>query len=53
MATVTAVRTGYAGPIELSAVNLPAGVTTSQSVIGVGRNDAVVQAMPFCANVRL
>lgn len=48
MATVTAVRTGYAGPIELSAVNLPAGVTASKSVIGTGRNDAVItlQAPP-------
>ncbi|MEI8017671.1 MAG: PPC domain-containing protein [Schlesneria sp.] len=42
MATVTTVRTGYAGPIELSATNLPAGVTASKSVIGVGRNDAVL-----------
>ncbi len=48
MATVTTVRTGYAGPIELSATNLPAGVTASKSVIGVGRNDAVItlQAAP-------
>ena len=48
MATVTAVRTGYAGPIELSALNLPPGVTASKSVIGVGRNDAVMtlQATP-------
>jgi hypothetical protein len=48
MATVTTVRTGYAGPIELSAANLPAGVTASKSVIGVGRNDAVLtlQAPP-------
>ena len=48
MATVTAVRTGHAGPIELSAVNLPAGVTASPSVIGAGRNDAVItlQAPP-------
>jgi len=48
MATVTTVRTGYAGPIELSATNLPAGVTASKSVIGPGRNDAVItlQAPP-------
>lgn len=48
MATVTSVRTGYNGPIELSAVNLPAGVTASKSVIGAGRNDAVItlQAAP-------
>lgn len=42
MATVTTARTGYAGPIELSATNLPAGVTASKSVIGAGRNDAVL-----------
>lgn len=42
LATVTATRTGYAGPIELSAANLPPGVTASKSVIGVGRNDAVI-----------
>jgi hypothetical protein len=42
MATVTAVRTGHAGPIELSVPNLPPGVTASKSVIGTGRNDAVL-----------
>lgn len=42
MATVTATRTGHAGPIELSATNLPPGVTASKSVIGPGRNDAVI-----------
>ncbi|MBS0202202.1 MAG: hypothetical protein JSS49_04820 [Planctomycetes bacterium] len=42
LATVTAVRTGYAGNIELSATNLPPGVTASKSVIGTGRNDAVI-----------
>lgn len=42
MATVTAIRTGHAGPIELSALNLPPGVTASKSVIGAGRNDAVM-----------
>ena len=48
MATVTTIRTGYAGPIELSATNLPPGVTASKSVIGPGRNDAVItlQAPP-------
>ena len=48
MATVTTVRTGYAGAIELSATNLPAGVSASKSVIGTGRNDAVItlQATP-------
>ena len=55
MATVTTVRTGYAGPIELSATNLPAGVTASKSVIGVGRNDAVLtlQAAPEFAGGEL
>lgn len=42
MATVTATRTGHGGPIELSAANLPPGVTASKSVIGAGRNDAVI-----------
>lgn len=42
VATVTAVRTVYNGPIELTAINLPAGVTASRSVIGSGRNDAVM-----------
>lgn len=42
MATVTTIRTGFAGAIELSAANLPNGVTASKSVIGVGRNDAVL-----------
>ena len=48
MATVTVTRTGYNGPIELGAGNLPAGVSASKSVIGSGRNDAVVtlQAAP-------
>lgn len=42
MATVTTVRTGHAGPIELSLLNPPAGLTASRSVIGAGRNDAVM-----------
>jgi len=42
LATVTAVRTGHTGPIELSVLKLPAGVTASPSVIGLGRNDAVL-----------
>jgi len=41
-ATVTSVRTGYTGPIELKVQNLPAGVSASPSVIGAGRNDAVL-----------
>lgn len=40
--TVTAVRNGYTGPIELSVTGLPAGMTASRSVIGAGRNDAVL-----------
>lgn len=40
--TVTTVRNGYAGPIELSVQGLPAGMTASRSVIGAGRNDAVM-----------
>jgi Bacterial pre-peptidase C-terminal domain len=42
LATVTAVRAGYNGPIELSVQNLPPGVTASKSVIGTGRNDTVL-----------
>lgn len=42
MATVTSVRSGHNGPIELSATNLPPGVTASRSVIGAGRNDAAI-----------
>ena len=42
LATVTTVRAGHAGPIELSVANLPPGVTASKSVIGAGRNDAVM-----------
>ncbi len=40
--TVTTVRNGYAGPIELAVSGLPAGMTASRSVIGNGRNDAVL-----------
>ncbi len=40
--TVTATRTGYAGPIELAVTGLPEGVTASKSVIGPGRNDAML-----------
>jgi len=42
MVTATAKRTGYGGPIELSITGLPEGVTASRSVIGPGRNDAVL-----------
>lgn len=41
-ATVTSKRAGYNGPIELSVEGLPAGMTASRSVIGAGRNDAVL-----------
>lgn len=40
--TVTAARNGFNGPIELSVQGLPAGMTASRSVIGAGRNDAVL-----------
>lgn len=48
MATITTIRSGHAGPIELSLLNPPAGLTASRSVIGAGRNDAVmtIQAAP-------
>lgn len=48
LANVTATRSGYNGPIELRAVNLPAGVTASPSVIGAGRTEAAMtlQATP-------
>jgi hypothetical protein len=41
-ATVTATRQGYGGPIELSVEGLPEGFTASRSVIGPGRNDALL-----------
>ncbi len=40
--TVTAVRNGYTGPIELSVAPLPPGLTASPSIIGPARNDAVL-----------
>lgn len=40
--TATAVRKGYGGPIELTVENLPEGATASHSVIGPGRNDAIL-----------
>ncbi len=42
LATITTVRSPHAGPIELSLLNPPVGLTASRSVIGVGRNDAVM-----------
>ena len=48
LATITTVRSPHAGPIELSLLNPPPGLTASRSVIGAGRNDAVltIQAAP-------
>lgn len=40
--TVTATRPGHAGPIELSLPGLPAGLTASRTVLGPGRNVAVL-----------
>ncbi len=42
MVTVTAVRKGYAGTIIVSAIDLPAGVTSSPTFIGPGRDNAVL-----------
>ncbi len=42
LATITTVRSPYAGQIELSLLNPPPGLTASRSVIGAGRNDAVM-----------
>jgi hypothetical protein len=41
-ATVTAKRQGYTGPIELTVTGLPEGFVVSPSVIGTGRNDALL-----------
>lgn len=40
--TVTAVRKGYAGTINVSVIDLPAGVTSSPTFIGPGRDNAVL-----------
>ena len=42
MITVTSVRKGYAGTINVSAIDLPAGVTSSPTFIGPGRDSAVL-----------
>ncbi|MFM9962542.1 MAG: hypothetical protein ACKV2Q_15125 [Planctomycetaceae bacterium] len=42
MITVTAVRKGYAGTINVAAIDLPAGVTSSPTFIGPGRDNAVL-----------
>ncbi len=40
--TVTAARTGYNGPIAIAAVGLPAGISSTPTVIGTGRTNAVL-----------
>jgi hypothetical protein len=42
MITVTAVRKGHAGTINVAAVDLPAGITSSPTFIGPGRDSAVL-----------
>ena len=42
MITVTAARKNYAGTINVSAVDLPAGVTSHPTFIGPGRDSAVL-----------
>lgn len=42
MVTVTAVRRGYDGPIELSLADAPANVTSTGAVIGPGQTTAVL-----------
>lgn len=46
--TVNSTRQGYNGPIEVSVKGLPDGFTASKSVIGPGRNDAMltIQSKP-------
>ena len=40
--TVNAARSGYNGPISVAAVGLPAGITSTPTVIGTGRTNAVL-----------
>lgn len=40
--TVTAARKGYAGTISVAAIDLPAGITSSPTFIGPGRDNAVL-----------
>jgi len=42
MITVTSARTGYNGPIAVVAIDLPAGITSSPTVIGPGLNTVVL-----------
>jgi hypothetical protein len=52
---VTSTRPAYAGPIEISVAGLPDGLTASKTVIGPGRNAAVltVHAPPDFAGGQL
>ena len=40
--TVNAARNGYNGPIAIAAVGLPSGLTSTPTVIGAGRTNAVL-----------
>ena len=40
--TVNAARSGYNGPIAIAAMGLPAGITSTPTVIGAGRTNAVL-----------
>ena len=42
MVTVTSARRGYNGPIEIVAIDLPAGFTSIPTVIGKGQNSVVL-----------
>lgn len=42
MVTINSVRKGYNGPIEVVAVNLPAGVSSVPTIIGAGQNTVVL-----------
>ena len=42
LVTVTSARKGYNGPIEIAAVDLPAGFTSVPTVIGTGQNSVVL-----------
>lgn len=42
MVTVTATRKNYGGPIQVAAVDLPPGITSHPTVIGPGRDNAVL-----------
>jgi hypothetical protein len=42
MVTVTVARKNYAGPIQIAATDLPPGITSHPTVIGPGRDNAVL-----------